>query len=213
MNGIKAVIFDCDGTLVDSEFLSNQVLANYVGELGFKITSREATELFTGGEMAKSLAVLEQRLGRPFPDSFVPEFRRRQAVALRKQLQPVDGARDLLAGITLPFCLASNAPLDKCELNLQVTGLAEFFAPGRIHSAYQIGIWKPAPDLFLQAAAALNVSPQECAVVEDSPVGVDAGRAAGMRVFAYDPVRRHNWAFDDVTVIRSLSELHPVFHN
>lgn len=212
MTEIKAVIFDCDGTLVDSEFLSNDVLAKYISEFGLELSSRDATELFSGGEMAKSLQVVEQRLGRPLPDSFVPEFRKRQATALRENLKPIDGAHELLAGLTKPFCLASNAPLDKCELNLEVTGLDKFFSPELIHSAYQISVWKPEPDLFLRAAESMNIEPAHCAVIEDSPVGVAAGRAAGMQVFAYDPDSRTKWKYRGLTVIRHLNELHPILH-
>jgi len=207
MNEIKAVIFDCDGTLVESEFLSNEVLSTYVAEFGLSISAREATELFSGGRMANSLQVLESRLGCSLPESFVAEFRRRQAIALRERLQPIDGAHDLLAGLTRPFCLASNAPLDKCELNLEVTGLNHFFTSERVFSAYQIGVWKPEPDLFLHAADAMNVDPANCAVVEDSPIGVAAGRAAGMQVFAFDPNSRHKWHFNGVTLIRTLSKM------
>lgn len=211
MSEIKAVIFDCDGTLVDSEFISNEVLANYVGEFGLKMTSRDATELFSGGAMAESLGLLQARLGRPLPEHFNVEFRRRQAVALREKLKPIEGSHELLARLTKPYCLASNAPLDKCRLNLEVTGLDQFFTTDRIHSAYQINVWKPQPDLFLKAAESLNVDPASCAVVEDSPVGVAAGRAAGMKVFAYDPDQRHNWTSQGVTVIRHLNELNSIF--
>jgi HAD superfamily hydrolase (TIGR01509 family) len=204
---IKAVIFDCDGTLVESEFLSNEVLSTYVAEFGLEISAREATELFSGGQMANSLQVLEARLGCSLPETFVSEFRRRQAIALRERLQPIDGAHDLLARLTRPFCLASNAPLDKCKLNLEVTGLDRFFTTDRVFSAYQIGAWKPEPDLFLHAAESMNVDPAHCAVVEDSPVGVAAGRAAGMRVFAFDPGARHQWNFRGVTVIRTLRKM------
>ena len=211
MSEIQAVIFDCDGTLVDSEFISNEVLASYVGEFGLEMTSRDATELFSGGAMADSLDLLQARLGQPLPEHFTAEFRRRQAAALREKLQPIEGAHELLSGLTKPYCLASNAPLDKCNLNLEVTGLDQFFTADRIHSAYQIGIWKPEPDLFLKAAAAMNIDPAHCAVVEDSPVGVAAGRAAGMNVFAYDPERRHNWKYRGLTVVRQLSELNSIF--
>ena len=129
MNEIKAVISDCDGTLVESEFLSNEVLSAYAAEFGLEITAREATELFSGGQMANSLQVLESRLGQSLPKSFVPEFRRRQAIVLRERLQPIDGAHDLLARLTRPFCLASNAPLDKCELISKSRGLTASSRP------------------------------------------------------------------------------------
>jgi HAD superfamily hydrolase (TIGR01509 family) len=114
----------------------------------------------------------------------VPQVRLRMAEAFRLRLQPMPGARELLASLTLPFCVASSGPRAKIELSLSLTGLAPL-VNGRIFSSYDVGTWKPEPGIFLHAAAALGVAPSECAVVEDSEPGVRAGLAAGMRVFAY----------------------------
>jgi HAD superfamily hydrolase (TIGR01509 family) len=102
---------------------------------------------------------------------------------LESRLQPVDGAMELIRSLTVPFCVASNGPREKIELCLRVTGLLPYFK-GRIFSAYEVGFWKPDPQLFIHAARALGASPTRCAVVEDSTPGLKAGLAAGMTVFA-----------------------------
>src|SRR5688572_17227724 len=178
------VIFDCDGVLVDSETLGNRVLAELAGEQGLALDPREALTLFRGCKMADCVAVLSGRLGRPLPDDFVPTLRARTAAAFRDELRPVEGVAAMLAEIDVLVCVASSGPREKIELALSVTGLLPRFQ-GRVFSSYEVGSWKPAPDLFLHAAAALGVPPDRCAVVEDSVPGVRAALAAGMRVIGY----------------------------
>lgn len=134
--------------------------------------------------MADTVAAVEKQLGRPLPSDFVPAFRHRMAEVFNAELQPVAGIKDALDQLTLPSCVASSGPPEKIQLSLTLTGLLPRFA-GRIFSAYEINSWKPAPDLFWHAAKTLNVPPVHCAVIEDSPTGVRAGIAAGMRVFGY----------------------------
>lgn len=186
---MKAIIFDCDGTLVDSETLSTEVLVEAVGEHGLHLSVPEAMFAFRGGKMADCIAELESRLGRPLPETFVPEFRARAAQAFRARLRAIEGALELvqsLATMPVPFCVASSGPPEKIELSLSLTGLLPFFQ-GRIFSSYDVGVWKPDPGLFLHAADALGVAPDHCAVIEDSLPGMLAGLAAGMRVFAFQP--------------------------
>lgn len=182
----EAVIFDCDGTLVDSERLGNQVLVECVAELGLIFPLEEAVARFTGNKMADTITVIEQRLGHPVPTDFVPQLRRRMAEVFRARLQPIVGIETVLQGLQIPYCVASSGPREKIELSLSVTKLLPYFQ-GRIFSAYEVGSWKPAPGLFLHAARALGVAPAQCAVVEDSMPGVQAGKAAGMTVFGYAP--------------------------
>ncbi|MCH2203646.1 MAG: HAD-IA family hydrolase [Fuerstiella sp.] len=207
---LEAVLFDCDGTLVDSESPSIRVLVNFVSEFGLQLDFEEALREFSGNELAEVLRGIEQKLGRSLPQDFEQQFRRRQIPILKEQLQAIDGAAELLNAMTLPACVASNAPLHKIQVCLEATGLDRHFAKSRIFSAYQIQTWKPAPDLFLMAAQSLGVAPARCAVVEDSRFGIDAGLAAGMQVFAFDPhgVHDHN---PQVTSVRSLSRLIPIF--
>jgi HAD superfamily hydrolase (TIGR01509 family) len=181
---VSLVIFDCDGVLVDSETLSNRVVVEAVRELGLVLNLQEAITLFKGCKMADCVAILSDRLGRPLPADFESSLRARTAEAFRRDLQAVPGVHAALGRITTPVCVASSGPREKITLALSVTGLLPRFE-GRIFSSYEIGSWKPAPDLFLHAAASLGATPGSCAVVEDSAVGIRAGLAAGMTLFAY----------------------------
>jgi len=184
---IESVIFDCDGTLVDSELLANMVLVEYAASFGLHIPIEEAMRRYVGGKMADCVAGIENRLGHKLPETFVPELRARTAAAFRTHLRPMEGARDLLASLQVPFCVASSGPREKIELSLDTTGLALFFTRERIFSAYEVGFWKPDPRLFLHAARVMGVPPERCAVVEDSLPGVTAGLAAGMPTFWFHP--------------------------
>jgi len=164
----EAVIFDCDGTLVDSEPITAKVLVEYVREFGLELDFNEAHELFVGRDMQSITAWLESNTNERLPDIFASEFRTRQAAALRESVLPIAGAHELLLAMTKPFCIASNAPQEKIAINLSVTGLDKFFTANRIFSAYDINVWKPQPDLFLYAAEKLNVDPVNCVVIEDS---------------------------------------------
>lgn len=201
---IGAVILDCDGTLVDSELLANGVLAECVAPFGLRMSAEEAMQRYVGGKMADCVADLEARLGRKLPDSFVPEVRRRTAEAFRACLQPVEGAHEMLRRLGVPACVASSGPMEKVELSLAVTGLAEFFPRDRIFSAYDVGSWKPEPGLFLHAATAMGVPPGRCAVVEDSLRGVEAGRRAGMHTFWFRP---HGPLPESVVALDRLTDL------
>ena len=184
-NNFEAILFDCDGTLVDSEPITNNVLADYAGEFGVTMSGEEAFALFVGRDMNGIVSVLESRLGEKLPDHFCDEFRKRQATALREELQAIDGAHEMLKAMTKPFCVASNAPREKIQINLTVTGLDAYFTPELTFSAYDIQAWKPKPDLFLHAAEKMKIAPVDCVVIEDSPAGIEAGLAAGMQVIGY----------------------------
>ena len=206
-HSIKAIIFDCDGTLVDSETLSLAVLVQHVAEFGLEISHAEAMERFAGNELSVVFSEFEDRLGRKLPEDFLDTFRSRQMGVLREQLQPVAGVHDLLDAMQVPFCVASNAPVSKIQLCLETVDLIHHFDESVIFSAYQIKRWKPEPDLFLMAAERMQVAPQHCAVVEDSVFGIKAGLAAGMQVYGYDPHENLTGQFENVQLVRSLSEL------
>ncbi|WP_372624167.1 HAD-IA family hydrolase [Falsiroseomonas sp.] len=201
----EAVIFDCDGTLVDSEGLQAEVFAELLAGHGWKQEPAEILVAFRGRRLATCIAELEARFGALRHD-FEAAFRARSAELLRTRLCEIEGAAALLGALPHPACVASNAPRAKIELCLEMTGLARFFA-GRVFSAYEVGAWKPAPDLFLHAAAAMGTPAARCLVVEDSAAGVEAARAAGMKVVALLHEPAPAWLPEGVPAIRALSEL------
>jgi HAD superfamily hydrolase (TIGR01509 family) len=203
---IKAVIFDCDGVLVDSVGLAGEVLADYLRELGFDVTRQEATRRFGSGKMADYVARFEREMGRRLPEKFEQELRSRREQVFRERLRPVDGAAELVKALRVPCCVASNGPVAQIEHSLRTTGLHDAFE-GRIFSAYSVRAWKPDPGLFLHAGSALGVSPAECAVLEDSELGIAAGVAAGMQTFAFLPGGGET-AHAGVHTLRHLNELH-----
>ena len=178
------IIFDCDGVLVDSEIPAQQVLVDAAAELGLAMSLDEAIARFRGRKMAECVLDIESAIGRAVPDNFVPMIRTRTAAAFRKDLRAIEGVSDVLKTLSIPVCVASSGPREKIELSLGLTGLLPYFSD-RIFSSYEIGSWKPDPGIFLHAATALGVAPNECAVVEDSVLGVRAGIAAGMTVFGF----------------------------
>ena len=204
---IKAVIFDCDGTLVDSETISLAILTECVAEYGLQITHAEAMERFAGSELSAVFHEFQERLGHKLPDDFLDSFRDRQMSVLQEQVQVIEGADELLSAMMLPFCVASNAPLNKVNLCLTSTGLIRHFEAARIFSAYQINAWKPAPDLFLMAAESLGIAAENCAVIEDSVFGLKAGLAAGMQVFGFDPHQKLPQDLGPVRYFDRLSQL------
>ena len=208
----QSVIFDCDGTLVDSETLGHEVLCGCVAEFGMRLSMDESMRRFKGGKMADCVAELEEDLGRQLPDDFVPHFRQRCVEEFEARLEPIEGARELLEQLGLPFCLASSGPREKIELNLRVTGLESFFKD-RIFSAYDINVWKPDPGLFLHAAKEMTFEPATCAVVEDSIHGYKAGVAAGMTVFALEGDQVPDELSGQVRPIRRLLDLLPILHD
>lgn len=183
---MHAVIFDCDGTLVDSEPIANRVLSECIAELGLLVPTEECMHRFVGRRLADCLAELETQLGSVFPAEFTAIYRRRMAVALRKDLRAFAGVAALLPRMNVPICVASSSTRAQIELSLKVTDLDDYFE-SRVFSSYDLGSWKPDPDLFLHAAGVMGISPEHCVVIEDSLPGILAGIAAGMEVFAYRP--------------------------
>lgn len=180
----EAVIFDCDGVLVDSEDIANRVMTELLGEADVEMTFEEVVDEFRGREMAFVLETAERLRGGPLPFDLSKRYYESIKAAFENDLRPVPGIVEALQRIDLPNCVASSGPHHKMEVSLRVTGLWDRFE-GRIFSAEDVGIGKPAPDLFLHAANAMGFVPATTTVVEDSLPGVRAGVAAGMRVVAY----------------------------
>lgn len=189
VGAFELVIFDCDGVLVDSERLSIRVEAEIYAELGWPLTERELADRYVGRSLDDQLAELEEHLGHPPSPEVMERWMRRHREVLAAELQPVDGIVEALDAITLPTCVASSTGHSGLRRSLGRTGLYDRFE-GRIFSASEVANGKPAPDLFLHALKQMStelgpIEPAACAVVEDSEYGVQAGRAAGMTVYAY----------------------------
>lgn len=178
------VIFDCDGVLVDSERLTHQVVVDMLAEQGVALGFDEAVDRFIGMSMANGLVQLTALLGGTLPADFLPEMGRRTRAAFRAGLVAVPGVEAVLDGLRRPFCVASNGNHAKVNFTLGHTGLLPRFT-GRIFTADDVAHPKPAPDLFLLAARTLGALPAHTTVVEDTPTGVAAARAAGMRVIGF----------------------------
>ena len=178
------VIFDCDGVLVDSERLAIRVDVQVLASLGWPMSEDEVVRRFVGKSDAHMQREIEEHLGRKLPHGWDHGFREMYLDTFRRELRPVDGIEEALGAIATPTCVASSGSHEKMKFTLGLTGLWSRFE-GRIFSATEVAHGKPAPDLFLHAAARMGVAPAECAVVEDSRFGIEAARAAGMRAFGY----------------------------
>ena len=181
------VIFDCDGVLVDSEPIGNRYIAEAISELGLPMSQKEALSRFLGGKLSRLRLNLEAEMGIELGDEWVDAIYEKQFKAFREELEIIPGIVEVLdaleaAGVT--YCIGSNGPLKKMEVSLGVTNLYDR-VDGRIYSADMVADPKPAPDLYLHCAEQFELAPERCAVIEDSPTGVRAGVAAGMRVFGY----------------------------
>jgi HAD superfamily hydrolase (TIGR01509 family) len=185
---IRAVIFDCDGVLVDSEVLIHAIELAALAELGMHYESGPFKARFLGMSNPDYYAALDvdamERLGRPIRHEMQPRMKERVRKVFDEQLQAVPGAREAVAAVTLPKAVASSSGIDALDYKLKKLGLWDAFAP-HIYSAEHVARAKPAPDLFLHAAAQLNVAPGDCLVIEDSVNGVKAGLAAGMTVWGF----------------------------
>ena len=187
MTAATLIIFDCDGVLVDSERLMQDIDLQMIAGLGWPITREEIFEQHLGRSEPFVDANIARHIGHPVPESFVLERRRAHAEAFRQNLAAVPGVEAVIARLQAAgfgTCVASSGTHERIRLVLGLTGLRHYFAD-RIFSADDVEHSKPAPDLFLHAAATLGYEPGACIVVEDSPSGVTAAKAAGMRAIAF----------------------------
>jgi HAD superfamily hydrolase (TIGR01509 family) len=181
------VIFDCDGVLVDSEPLAARVNVELLTELGWPISQAEVEERFIGCSYAYFRSEVEAHLGRPIPADWDPRFKERFETLAEHELVAVDGVGGVLAALVaaeVPICVASNSRRERVAWSLEHTGLGRYFA-GHLFSGRDVAAPKPAPDVFLHAAATMGIEPSTAVVVEDSRPGIQAARAAGMVVFGY----------------------------
>jgi HAD superfamily hydrolase (TIGR01509 family) len=178
----RAIIFDFDGVIADSEVLSNTVLAEILTELGVPTTVEDAYRDYMGKRFHEVIAAIEKAVGRALPQSFSEQCQQRTLERFRQELAPIAGVREFITKlIDLPRCIASSSSPDRLAVCLEVLDMTGLFE-GRVFSASRVARGKPHPDIFLHAASEIGVAPRDCIVIEDSANGVIAGRAAGSTV-------------------------------
>jgi len=175
----RAIIFDFDGVIADSEVLSNTVLAEIVSELGVPTTLEDSYRHYMGKRFHDVIAAIEKTVGRALPPSFGEEYQGRTLQRFRQELAPIAGAREFIDKfIDVPRCIASSSSPDRLAVCLDVLDMTGLFE-GRVFSASEVARGKPYPDIFLHAAAQIGVPSSDCIIIEDSASGVIAGQAAG----------------------------------
>jgi len=178
------VIFDCDGVLVESEPLACQIYVQLWAEFGVRLDYAETLREFHGETLARRVETTALKHGWIPPESFIPVFNERLSALTERELQAVPHVQELIESLSVPKCVASNGSRDEITLRLEVANLTHYFG-NSIFSGVEVPHPKPAPDLFLVAAAAFQVKPARCVVIEDSELGVTAAIAAGMTVYGH----------------------------
>ncbi|WP_406400447.1 HAD family hydrolase [Streptomyces sp. NBC_00879] len=182
------VIFDNDGVLVDSEPISNTILAGYLTELGHPTSYEDSLRDYMGAAVHRIHDIVMERTGQTLPADFDDTLHARVFAAFERELVAVDSVTDVLEKLvadSVPYCVASSGSHERIRVGHRRTGLDRWFEDGTVFSAQDVGRGKPAPDLFLHAAERMGVAPERCVVVEDSRLGVAAARAAGMDVYGF----------------------------
>jgi HAD superfamily hydrolase (TIGR01509 family) len=175
----RALIFDFDGVIADSEVLANTVLAEVVTELGVPTTVEDSYRSYLGKRFSEIIAEIEKTIGETLPQSFAAQFQARTLDRFRQALEPIPGVREFITKLNhVPRCIASSSSPDRLAVCLDVLNMTSLF-DGRVFSASNVERGKPHPDIFLYASDRIGVPPRECIVIEDSPGGVTAARAAG----------------------------------
>ncbi|MFJ5515428.1 HAD family hydrolase [Streptomyces griseoluteus] len=204
------ILFDNDGVLVDSEPISNRHLAAYLTELGHPTTYDESIRDYMGSAMHRVHDIVLERTGERLPVDFDDVFHARVFAAFQEELRPVAGVEEVLEKLTadgVPYCVASSGSHERIRVGHRVTGLDRWFDDDRIFSSQDVGRGKPAPDLFLYAAERMGVAPERCLVVEDSPLGVQAARAAGMDVYGFTAMTPPEKLVNATQLFASMGEL------
>ncbi|MEC7761056.1 MAG: HAD family hydrolase [Pseudomonadota bacterium] len=178
------LIFDCDGVLVDSEPISLAVMLDVVTEAGIDVSEAEGYRHLLGRSIASNADWLRDAKGLELTTEHREALRQRVFERFRAELEPVSGVRDAIEALPIARCVASSSQPDRIALSLSLTGLLDLFEP-HLFSASMVTHGKPAPDLFLHAAAKMQVQPADCVVIEDSPAGIAAAKSAGMRVIGF----------------------------
>ncbi|MDD1795766.1 6-phosphogluconate phosphatase [Enterovibrio sp. ZSDZ42] len=208
---LSCVIFDCDGTLVDSEILSQKAMVDVFAHYGIVLDLQECLDNFQGGKLADILLQTCERHGLSISlDELEPLYREKCEMLFKTHLQPIDGVPELLSMLEnagVDMCVASNGPIEKMKMSLEMTGLLPHFA-GRLFSAFDANSWKPAPDLLHYSAMNMAAPTDQCLFVDDTIIGVQAGVNAGMRTIYLNSGKRVQIDHPLVTCVRSIKELH-----
>lgn len=201
---MPCVLFDCDGTLVDSELLGFVGMAKEFSKLGVLLKPEDLCERFRGWRLKPVLDELSREAGLVLPPDFEQSYRNTVAGLFDTRLKPIPGITLALESIPFPKAVVSSGPLMKIEHTLGLCGLTKYFA--KIFSSYDVGIWKPDPRIYLHAAAQMGFEPSACIVVEDGLVGVEAGIRAGMKTLFFN---QHGQAspFAEAVVFSSMDAL------
>jgi len=184
MKAYKCIIFDCDGTLVDSEYLCNLGLEVKLREMGIEDSASDMMIRYRGGKLGHIIESLEKKHSIALGKDFESSYREIVEKLFQKELKPVTGVTEVLEKLRIPCCVASSGPIKKINQALEITQLKRFFGEN-IFSSYIVGSWKPDPGLFLYAAEKMGYLPEECLVIEDSMTGIQAAVAGGFDVYAY----------------------------
>ena len=196
MNKTLCVIFDCEGTLVDSEILCCRALSSVFNSFGAQLTVEQAMRHFVGGKLADILSDTRERLGLNISlDVLEPLYRTTLKTLFESELKPMNGAKNLLEFLEqkeIDFCVVSNGPRDKIEHALELTGLLPFFS-GKVYSAFDTNSWKPEPDSILYTAMSMGYRPEECLYVDDTAKGLEAGVRAGIRTIQLEGISKQTF--------------------
>lgn len=182
---IECILFDSDGTLVDSELLGFEAMVEALSELGVSPDVEWLHQHYRGWKFTNILDALKERYGIEYPDDFEARFRQRQLALFERRLQPIPGVVEVLPQLQQVLAVVTSGPLVKVNTALRVAGIAEYFSD-RVYSAYELGIWKPDPRIYTRSAQDLGFSSEKCVVVEDSAIGLEAAVASGMTAIHLD---------------------------
>lgn len=183
----EAVLFDCDGVLVDSEVIATRALHQSLHDINIPMSLDEVAKTFTGQSFSHCVALIEAHRGSPLPESFVQDNRRYFRELMEKELTSMPGVKEVLRSLVLPFALVTNSQARELDIKLTHTGLDTFFPPKHRFDTETVGVAKPNPEIYQRAAAAMGWDIKRCLVVEDSFPGVSAGVHSGATVWCYRP--------------------------
>ena len=193
MSNFELIIFDCDGVIVDSERIANEVFAKVLNEeCGFSLSLDDMFQTFVGYSSSQCMAIIKEMLGEEPPPHLESRYKEEINHALATSVTAVSGIENAITNISIPYCVASSGSYEKMRTTLGKTKLLKYF-DGKLHSTTDVDRGKPFPDIYLYAAKKMGVlDPSKCLVIEDSPLGVKGGVSAGMTVFGYSELMDRN---------------------